>query len=192
MAADGVKQGGADCGLRRGGVADRCGRRGHRPLHSPQTAEAVDVELQLVLKHPVVEGLLDDVNRAGLVALDVPFGVGDGRERDDGNLLEEAVLLHVLHHLEAVHHRHEHVEEDAGVAIGMSLHVLDGLEAVCRLFDVVVAAEKHADDAAVDGGVVGDENAVFLCHKISPFRGGSPRGLRTRFRGCPFGEGRHG
>ncbi len=81
-------------------------------LDLPALAVQVEEDIGLAAQHVRLDRLLDEVDRAGLIAAEPPLGVGAaGGQEDDRDVAAALVAAHQLGQFEAVHAGHLHVQQ---------------------------------------------------------------------------------
>ena len=110
-----------------------------------------------------VEGTGDKVRHPQLVGpLDVR-GRGLGGDHDDRNVLDPVVPVHDGEHLEAVHLRHDDVQQEQVDLHMVLLDGADGLQAVFGFQDLVFLSQHIRQNGAVHLRVVGNEDPLLAC-----------------------------
>ena len=109
-----------------------------------------------------VVGAVDEVGHAQLVGAFDIGGVGLGGHHDDRDVLDPAIFVHDLQHVEAVHLRHDIVEQHERYARALFLQRRHGLLAVLRLDDAVGVADHVGKQCAIQHRVINDEDRLLL------------------------------
>ena len=76
-------------------------------------------------------------------------GGGFGGNHDDGNILNGVIPVHDGEHLEAVHLRHDDVQQDQVDLRAVLLDGADGFQAVFRLQDLILVSQHVCQDGTV-------------------------------------------
>ena len=132
--------------------------------HHAHQALLLGVE-QNGVDHPAVnnqrvEGPGDEVRDAQLIGpLDVA-GAGFGGDHDDGNVVNPMILGHDLQNAEAVHLRHDNIQQDQGNLSLLLLKQAHALKAVFGLDDLVLVGQHIRQNGPVEFRVV--HNQYFL------------------------------
>ena len=101
-----------------------------------------------------VKGAGDEVRDTQLIGpLDVA-GAALGGDHDDGDIVDPVVLVHGVQHAEAVHLRHDDVQQYQGELRSHLLKEGDALQTVFRLYNIIFLPQHVGKDCPVQLGVV--------------------------------------
>ena len=129
----------------------------HYAAEPPPRLEQLDDGLHPPQHHKRRHRLADDVHDAELVGLFGHLAVGIRRDEEDRRLRGEAVLVQAAQHFDAVHLRHDDVQQHGAETAGLLPDHLQAGAAVGRLRNLVVRGKNPLQDGAVDRIVVDDE-----------------------------------
>ena len=119
------------------------------------------------IDHPAVddqrvEGPGNKIGDAQLIGPLNVAGAGFGGDHDDGDVLDPMVLGHDLQDAEAVHLRHDDVQENQGNFTPPLLEQAHALQSVLGLDDLILVVQHVGQDGAVELRVVHDQNFLLL------------------------------
>ena len=103
-----------------------------------------------------VDGLVQEVQRAQGQAADMRFVVRHGGHEDDRNVPRLRVLAQTPGHLEAVHSRHHHVEQDQLRPV--QARQCDGVGTVARFQHLDTLLQYRCGDDAIGRSVINDQD----------------------------------
>ena len=124
-----------------------------------------------------IKGAIDVVARTQVVG---PAKGGEGVVAGNHNhrdVLDGTAGIHGLQHPEAIHHRHDDVEQHQSNVCGFCLEFLHALFAVLRFKNAVVAPKNLRQYRAVHRGVVHKQDLWFRRHGASIVHVGSSSAL---------------
>lgn len=109
--------------------------------------------------------LADHVHDAQLVGLLHHAAAGLRRDEEHGHVLRQIAVLQGAQHLDPVHLRHHHIQQDGAQPLRAGEDLLQALPAVFRLLDGVVGGENIFQNAPVDGVIVDDQQRMGGQHR---------------------------